>query len=406
MTSFRNVFPYPVPDGVPWDDLDYSQQSIPVPQPIGVDPVYRTHTPAGVSESTERKYNFKVGDIVVVVENSCGGDKTGLAVITDIQNPDGEEKIFKVDFLDNTMNGWSVQAGDIRLATEEEINNSGSLNEMNVVRVEEEYHQSRRAIYDDLTKEILGFDSQIEGFRTEIYGLFKKRISLVAYLNSRKAKEKHPTNVQSARALISSLLGNKYEVIKFKGLSVIATTKPIVIHYLDDSKRAWDVPMGMYVINIYERDIKIENMQGEGRVFNGHAHPHLHSNGRPCFGSFSDKIDELFSEGGYLGVLDTLHDFLSSYDRHGAYRDVRYWLKDAESRCTKCWELKRKCRCHVNGDGNCEHCGFTPDEGCTCLFCPRTGEFVNSDGSYDEQCINECSAFGENEGGERRCREL
>ena len=183
--------------------------------------------------------------------------------------------------------------------------------------------------------------------------------------------------------MIKGLLTHRYERIFFdsgRTDTLIGITKPIVVEYGGHT-----INLGQYKVTIDLRNINIVSLETQ-RPLEYYHHPHIDIH-HICWGDWVKYINELHSTMSYAELLLRIHEFLCKPNEAGWFKDIRYWLADANKRCKSCWELTKQCSCERD-DEECEVCGEYTDN-CSCSRCPESGEVI-ADGIPDRFCVEEC----------------
>ena len=220
---------------------------------------------------------------------------------------------------------------------------------------------------------------------------------LLKYKTSKRAQWSNNNFIDEARQKLDVLLTYHYNEIYFDDIKLVAVTKPITIKFRDNDLQAnYTIPMGIFTVCINPITAKI-TFSGERKI-GPYIHPHILDE-TACFGTY--RVVDMLGKCNYVELLNAIAEFLPSCYQQGWYKDVRIWLPDADKRCHSCWDLSKDCTCDdrkVNEDV-CTHCRDSADD-CQCTYCPHSGEFIATDGGFDNYCHNECSSY---DGEEGRC---
>jgi hypothetical protein len=84
-----------------------------------------------------------------------------------------------------------------------------------------------------------------------------------------------------------------------------------------------DYHMGAFTLQIAADNIRIWSDSG-----NRYPHPHVSSDGVPCWGNLGPHIAKLLGERSYAGLIATVVEFLHSYNERDAYRRIETWDPD------------------------------------------------------------------------------
>ena len=96
---------------------------------------------------------------------------------------------------------------------------------------------------------------------------------------------------------------------------------PITIDYDDATYE-----MGTYTATIYGDTVRITSDSGN-RV----PHPHVNSEGIPCWGNLGPAVAKLLGQGEHAALIVTIKQFLESYNPRDAYLGIEHWDPDHES---------------------------------------------------------------------------
>jgi hypothetical protein len=97
----------------------------------------------------------------------------------------------------------------------------------------------------------------------------------------------------------------------------------VVLQPITLSHDGCDFQMGAYTLQIAADNIRIWSDSG-----NRYPHPHVSSDGLPCWGNLGPHVAKLLGERSYAGLLATVVHFLHSYNERDAYRRIETWDPD------------------------------------------------------------------------------
>lgn len=97
----------------------------------------------------------------------------------------------------------------------------------------------------------------------------------------------------------------------------------VVLQPLTLEVDAFDHQMGAYTLQIATDNVRIWSDSG-----NRYPHPHVSSDGVPCWGNLGPHIAKLLGERSYAGLVATIVEFLHSYNERDAYRRIETWDPD------------------------------------------------------------------------------
>ena len=87
-----------------------------------------------------------------------------------------------------------------------------------------------------------------------------------------------------------------------------------------------DYEMGRYTLTITADKVHIWSDGGFS-----YPHPHVSSDGVPCWGNLGPGIGKMLGEGQYAALVAVVHEFLHSYNERDAYRHIETWDPDYNS---------------------------------------------------------------------------
>ena len=83
--------------------------------------------------------------------------------------------------------------------------------------------------------------------------------------------------------------------------------------------------MGRYTITFDGDSIRVLGDNGHD-----YPHPHVSSDGIPCWGNLGPSVGKLLGEGEFAALVTAIRQFLSSYNERDAYRELHLWDPDQE----------------------------------------------------------------------------
>jgi hypothetical protein len=99
---------------------------------------------------------------------------------------------------------------------------------------------------------------------------------------------------------------------------LVVTLRPITLTHED-----CDYAMGGFTLQIAADSIRIWSDGG-----NRYPHPHVSSDGVPCWGNLGPHVAKLLGERCYAGLVAVVIEFLHSYNERDAYRRIETWDPD------------------------------------------------------------------------------
>ncbi len=100
----------------------------------------------------------------------------------------------------------------------------------------------------------------------------------------------------------------------------------IVLEPLTLEHDSTDYNMGSYTLTVTADKVHIWSDGGFS-----YPHPHVSSDGVPCWGNLGPGIGKLLGEGQYAALVATIWEFLHSYNERDAYRHIETWDPDYDS---------------------------------------------------------------------------
>ncbi len=99
---------------------------------------------------------------------------------------------------------------------------------------------------------------------------------------------------------------------------LVVVLKPMKLHH-----DGFDYEMGTFTLQISADTARIWSDSG-----NRYPHPHVSSDGVPCWGNLGPHIAKLLGERNYAGLIAAIVEFLGSYNERDAYRRIETWDPD------------------------------------------------------------------------------
>lgn len=121
------------------------------------------------------------------------------------------------------------------------------------------------------------------------------------------------------------------EKFEITGNKIVAYTKPIAINY---HKVNYDI--GRFKITIHADGSNGGlTMVNQTRVLEGHHHPHIDYDGKPCLGNIKEVIPHMIAEHKYAAVVAVCIQYLKSYENSDSYHpycDIENWPRKKGSK--------------------------------------------------------------------------
>lgn len=136
-----------------------------------------------------------------------------------------------------------------------------------------------------------------------------------------------PSEERKGTEFDNLLLHPDIENIELEGYRIIVTTKPIKIEY--DGELYF---IGRCVIYLDTNGsqgyvLRFKNLD---QNIQGHAHPHVETNGVPCLGNIKECIPQMVGANQFAAVINVAIQYLKSYthgDGYQPYSYLSYWPK-------------------------------------------------------------------------------
>ena len=164
---------------------------------------------------------------------------------------------------------------------------------------------------------------------------------------------------KQAEGIMSLIATGQYEeVTPANDGSLYARTSNILIEHND-----WVFELARYEINI-DATGKVTILSADGIDADGYPHPHVDSNGKPCWGNIGGDVAKAIGRMRVFETLTLLYDFVASYNEDGPFIkigkfDSNYDDPD-EDHCDECDDYHSPfciCECGHGGTWSCSDCG-------------------------------------------------
>ena len=172
---------------------------------------------------------------------------------------------------------------------------------------------------------------------------------------------------KQAEGIMSLIATGQYEeVTPAKDGSLYARTSNILIEHDD-----WVFELCRYEINI-DTTGKVTIHSADSIEAESYPHPHVDSNGKPCWGNIGGDVAKAIGRMRVFETLTLLYDFVASYNEDGPFIkigkfDANYDDPDADH-CEDCEDYHSPyciCECsHNDGNWCCSDCGQYRTEYC------------------------------------------
>ncbi len=214
---------------------------------------------------------------------------------------------------------------------------------------------SREKMVTEWRRSVTQNDSSIEDKTWEIRRLVEKNKELRERIRTHELLHRKRLERQAfeEHAGFMKLVGRGIRSFVVEEGLLKVTTHPIEL----------DFEGYLYEFGTFEVDLPL----GEGRVairglegtkVDGYPHPHVSTDGTPCFGNISSTVAQLLGDGDHLQALTLILEFLRSYSAENPYRRIEQWNPDWEDEDTRhdsCYDDASLSDCATCDDWDCPH---------------------------------------------------
>jgi hypothetical protein len=343
-------------------NTDTTQIPIPISPAIALDALKKQWIGASVKILTSE---FGWGDV-------CKND-IGIVVSVELPN------ILILDVLPgdnfNGVKNWRCMVKDVSM-------NKATIDVNDKARKYIQFMAVRSKLITEKRTQAL---EQIRQKEEEIYHLITEQNDMNTLLKS--ALSKHSAMTTDKISNMFKVIETIFTDIYFEGTSIVATTIPINMAFVDRDNKIITLPMGVYqiILDVASSSngikfVKMNTGATENTIVQSYIHPHIPSDGYPCWGTWRKAIMDYHKEQEYIGELKVAYDFLCNADKGGWYINAYAFSKDADKRCDSCWELTDNCECNI-----CQYCENHIDN-CSCQRCPDTDDIIEDRSNYCSEC--------------------
>ena len=183
---------------------------------------------------------------------------------------------------------------------------------------------------------VQGTDAQVAGWRVNIRdnehelerlfamvaSLTRKNAELRELIGTTSASTKKDREVRAAAEFrdITKMFPAPVETFDVEHGQLVVRLRPITLE--DDGS---EYEMGRFTLQISNESVRIYSDSGHR-----YPHPHVSSDGIPCWGNLGPSIARLLGERQYAGLIVAVVEFLHSYNERDAYRRIEHWDPDHE----------------------------------------------------------------------------
>ena len=232
-----------------------------------------------------------------------------------------------------------------------------------------------------VTKEVDNIRRSYDKLARKLSNINKDSVTYNIMLFSKNGREK---DIKPKINRLNFLIDNGYyEKFEIERNRINGYTMPITISYRDV-----DFELGCYKISFdllfpTGEDIRVEEYKDN--LENGYIHPHIHSEGDPCFGGIGRTIEDLCNMNKFSDIFSEMYRFLISYNQDSILQPIEYYDNKTKE-CMDCDEYHTPHCIHECGDNvlyitqdckerktsfcfntceyNKEYCQVTPCDGC------------------------------------------
>jgi hypothetical protein len=130
-------------------------------------------------------------------------------------------------------------------------------------------------------------------------------------------KEREDTARNEFQAL-TKMVPDPVQTVDLDYGRLVVVLSPITLEY-----EGCDYSMGSFTLQIAADNVRIWSDSG-----NRYPHPHVSSDGVPCWGNLGPHIAKLLGERQYVGLVAAIVEFLKAYNDRDAYRRIEHWDPD------------------------------------------------------------------------------
>lgn len=138
---------------------------------------------------------------------------------------------------------------------------------------------------------------------------------------SRLTREDRQTKARSEFAALTKMVPKVIDGVRIEHGKLFVTLPRMTLEH-----DGCEYEMGGYTLTIDADKVRIHSDAGHH-----YPHPHVSSDGVPCWGNLGSVIAKALGEREYVGLVAAIVEFLKSYNERDAYRNIQYWDPDHES---------------------------------------------------------------------------
>ena len=148
-------------------------------------------------------------------------------------------------------------------------------------------------------------------------GVVRKNSEIRENINaaSKLTKEDRLTKAKSEFALLTKMIPEVIKSIAVEHSRLIVVLQPITLEHDYN-----DYELGTITLTITADNVRIAS-----DLSHRYPHPHVSSDGVPCWGNLGSVIARALGEREYVGLVVAIVEFLKSYNENDAYRKIEHW---------------------------------------------------------------------------------
>ena len=160
-------------------------------------------------------------------------------------------------------------------------------------------------------------------------------------------------------------------------VSFLSSSDIIMTHQNEDAGTNLRVNFGAFGVRVFLGDCSFRVSSSTGPHIRGYSHPHIGSDGRPCWGDAHALVSQYLMDFNFAPVFRLLHSLLTTYNDGNPYVPLSHFQaknpQDAPPGtpiiewCNNCDDAANECSCNPE---RCESCDNPQNE---CLCCGDCG---------------------------------
>ena len=138
---------------------------------------------------------------------------------------------------------------------------------------------------------------------------------------SQLTREDRQSKARTEFAALTKMMPEVVQSLAVEHGTLLVVLQPLTLEY-DDC----DYALGTFTLAIGVDKVRIHSDSGHS-----YPHPHVSSDGVPCWGNLGSVIAKALGEREYVGLVVAIAEFLKSYNERDAYRNIQNWDPDYNS---------------------------------------------------------------------------